>query len=232
MCINVGSIKDPVVARSEDTVSPKHKKSDHHRSPARRALNLNQVLAHSPQDSSSSFEAPKVVLLTSAPSDNDCATTFSEECVTLSSTEVIKAPREDLRHVPSPDSLKHQQTNPSEVIPASNRIQTPPTLPPVPNRLVPSKSTERIYEILKQHDLNKGKKTAIDEVCSLEPLSSTPAGKAYKVSTSSSMDVNFTIGQRRESYGSMFSVSSLPEGTFLGEARHKDSSRLAIIFQV
>lgn len=122
------------------------------------------------------------------------------------------------------------------------------TLPPVPSRLVPSESTERIMDILKQRGLpvdTKGRSAKIDE----ESLSSSGAGHDEstdnKTNLLSSTPAATRGGDQKPHGGgasplgapdfdreSMISVSSLPEGTFFGDARHKDGSLMAIIFQV
>ncbi len=133
-------------------------------------------------------------------------------------------------------------------------------LPPVPSRLVPSQSTERIMEILKQRGLavdsnNEQKKkssiTKIEEesqttsgVCDMDELSSgsrndvlssTPAmkssGELRRASDHLFMVSTSPLGHDFDR-GSVNSISSLPEGTFFGDARHKDGSLMAIIFQV
>ena len=56
------------------------------------------------------------------------------------------------------------------------------TLPPVPNRLVPSRSTERIMEMLNQHDMKKKEGGAgwMGDEHKQVPLSSTPACKSQE----------------------------------------------------
>ncbi len=151
----------------------------------------------------------------------------SDENLASTSSDVINIHHETGHVVSSSPDPKSQEAKQS-LMGASVVIQTATTQsrPPVPNKLVPSQSTERIFEILRQHDVEKSKKLAtLNGNDPLEPLSSTPAGKSTKISS----DAMFTVGQRRESYEY---ILSLPEGTFLGEARHKDGSLLAIIFQV
>ena len=149
--------------------------------------------------------------------------TSTNEMLTLSSDEFMVTPCVTVRHSASSPDQSHDSNNPPAV-PTSTHIQTSPTHS-VPSRLVPSQSTERILELLKQHDLEKNNKKES------EPLSSTPAGKSGRPGVSSEQ-VQFSLGHRRESSESAVSMESLPEGTYLGEARHKDGSLLAIVFQV
>lgn len=246
MCISMHCMYSPGVSCSEASLSPRHSKGGgRHRSPARRALNIHspQPTPHKQSDSSQDYSlmsTGELVLpdcsessqpteattmgkaldgISAASSDEDLTSTSSDVIINLHhGTDVFSS---------SPDPKSQVQS----LMGASVVIQTATTqsLPPVPNKLVPSQSTERIFEILRQHDLEKSEKQAtLSGSDPLEPLSSTPAGKSAKVSS----NTMFTVGQRRESYESVLSISSLPEGTFLGEARHKDGSLLAIIFQV
>ena len=64
-----------------------------------------------------------------------------------------------------------------------------------------------------------------------EPLSSTPASRSSDPPPEEG-DSAVVTSQDDFDCGSVTSLASLPEGTFLGEARHKDGSLLAIIFQV
>lgn len=61
-----------------------------------------------------------------------------------------------------------------------------PDLPPVPNKLVPSKSTERIMDILKQRGL--GLEPALST-----PLSSTPAAKSRENIPSHNSSMNSQV---------------------------------------
>lgn len=213
------------------------------------------------------------------PSNEDVRATSSEENYTSSSSELIDTPRVSGRHnilhtdsTPERTQLVNTTASESNKLPelntshSGNVCSTDPTR--VPKRLVPSESTERIMEILKQHDLQKereliAKKNNESEVSNpssefqgddyskdlaeedlLEPLSSTPATKSSAHLQRSGMSpslqtekVQFSVGlHRRDSYEfdrqSMSSMTSLPEGAFLGEAKHKDGSLLAIVFQV
>ena len=149
----------------------------------------------------------------------------------------------------------------------------------VPKRLVPSASTERIMDILRERGLDVGtqksegeKKRLLDE--SLEEVaeeesyssgqeegematpyhgrdhfsSSTPAEKlgeqVYHNRGSRAEGVMsphlFSVGsspvhgsnQELHRRSSLNSLVSLPEGTYLGEAKHKDGSLMSIVFQV
>ena len=64
-----------------------------------------------------------------------------------------------------------------------------------------------------------------------EPRSSTPASLSSDLSRKEG-DPGVVASQDDFDADSVTSLASLPEGTFLGEARHKDGSLLAIIFQV
>lgn len=88
---------------------------------------------------------------------------------------------------------------------------------------------------------------ALLQSAGVEPLSSTPAsdsrspllaGLARGAATAGALEGEglafVEAGGLLDEFdrGSVTSLSSLPEGTFLGEARHKDGSLLSIIFQV
>ena len=161
---------------------------------------------------------------------------------------------------------------------------------PVPHRLVPSTSTERIMDILRERGLDVGSGHAQNSVgerkagllseslevvneeeisgsedeeegiprYSKDPVnSSTPSGAAksdeervqpqeHQGSQSEGMlspaHLLFSVGsspvhgasssQELNRRASLTSLMSLPEGTFLGEARHKDGSLMSIVFQV
>lgn len=150
----------------------------------------------------------------------------------------------------------------------------------VPKRLVPSASTERIMDILRERGLDVGtqksegeKKRLLDE--SLEEVaeeesyssgqeegematpyhgrdhfsSSTPAEKlgeqvhhnrGSRAEGVMSPPHLFSVGsspvhgsnQELHRRSSLNSLVSLPEGTYLGEAKHKDGSLMSIVFQV
>lgn len=149
----------------------------------------------------------------------------------------------------------------------------------VPKRLVPSASTERIMDILRERGLDVGiqsegeRKRPFDE--SLEEVaeesyssgheeemtspyhrrgrfsSSTPAEKSeeclqqacnYRGSQAEGIVSPhlFSVGsspmhgsnQELQRRLSLNSLVSLPEGTYLGEAKHKDGSLMSIVFQV
>ena len=94
-----------------------------------------------------------------------------------------------------PSSVSHMESDddiPSVASIGSNQRD----LPPVPNRLVPSQSTERILDILSQHGL--GTESGSDQKA--PPLSSTPATKArdssmpsHNSSMSSQVDQNIAF---------------------------------------
>ncbi len=121
------------------------------------------------------------------------------------------------------------------------------TLPPVPNRLIPSSSTERIMEILNQHDVKKeAMQGSLAEERKQAPLSSTPAYKAQDRARSSQvgklspcMQLTMVLSPyQMNSFVqdidrlSLASQMSIQDGTFLGDARHKDGSLMAVVFQV
>lgn len=236
LCVYAIHYTSPGDSHLDTSFSPKHKTGggDRYRSPARRALNM-----HSPQHSpyqplgssqNHSFMStgelvypdkvdppPIKILASSVISVSNTTTAITSEMSTYTD-ENIAALHEAKHIVPSSSNSKAEEASQA---PPSNQ-----SLPPVPNRLVSSRSTERIYEMLKQHDMEKKKMQAGEDRS--EPLSSTPAGKT----TQSGSGHMFTVGQRSSSYESGLSAVSLPEGTFQGEARHKDGSPLSIIFQV
>ena len=217
------------------------------------------------------------------PSNEEVRATSSEDNFTSSSSELIDTPRvsgtHSILHTDSSSEvaqLVNTTESESNKLPELNRshlenVRSTEPNPPVPKRLVSSRSTERIMEILKQHDLQKERELIIknnqaSEVSEssipssdfqrqddskdltegdiLVHLSSTPAAKssAHLQRSAVSPDlqtehVQFSVGlYRRGSYESdrqsMSSMTSLPEGAFLGEAKHKDGSLLAIVFQV
>ncbi len=225
----------PGGSRIEASFSPKHRKgSDRHRSPARRSLDLHSPqsspykLPGSSQDSSlmstGEFVFPNTVDPPPVKTITTSISRVSNTAVTSESADEMTAPLQEARRIVSslPDSKQHEEAS-QYPPPISSLVQVAP-LPPVPNKLVLSRSTERIYEILNQHDSEKGKMQE-DQI---EPLSSTPAGKTGRAGS----DYMFSVDQRNNSYESVFSTTSLPEGTFQGNARHSDGSLLAIIFQV
>ena len=146
----------------------------------------------------------------------------------------------------------------------------------VPKKLVPSASTERIMDILRERGLDVGTQSEgerrrpfnesleevaeesyssgrEEEVTSLHHYrdhfsSSTPAEKSGEVrhyrggqaERAVSPPHLFSVGssplhgsnQELHRRSSLTSLVSLPEGTYLGEAKHKDGSLMSIVFQV
>jgi hypothetical protein len=82
----------------------------------------------------------------------------------------------DVEHVPSSGDVEQtSDDHPDSDIPSVERIRAS-KLPPVPNRLVPSKSTERILDIINQHDQEMNILGPEEQRETL--LSSTPAAKS------------------------------------------------------
>ena len=101
--------------------------------------------------------------------------------------------------------------------------------------LVNSPSVDQLIELLSGQRKKQGGSVAPSDK---DPFSSIPATRStesLQYSRSGSAAVTGGMGSggvRGMDECSVTSISSLPEGTFLGEARHKDGSLLAIVFQV
>ena len=101
--------------------------------------------------------------------------------------------------------------------------------------LVNSPSVDQLIELLRGQQRKQGGSVPPSEK---DPFSSTPGMRLTESLQYSRSDGAAVAGGMRSGgvrsmdEGSVTSISSLPEGTFLGEARHKDGSLLAIVFQV
>ena len=101
--------------------------------------------------------------------------------------------------------------------------------------LVNSPSVDQLIELLHGQQRKQGGSVPPSEK---DPFSSTPGMRLTESLQYSRSDGAAVAGGMRcggvhgMDEGSVTSISSLPEGTFLGEARHKDGSLLAIVFQV
>ena len=92
-----------------------------------------------------------------------------------------------------------------------------------------SNSTDQLLELLHARGLISSSEGHSSDG-NKEPLSSTPASKSpFKRCQLRSDSLS---GSHEFDRDSVSSLASLPEGTFMGEARHKDGSLLAIIMQV
>ena len=101
--------------------------------------------------------------------------------------------------------------------------------------LVNSPSVDQLIELLSGQQKKQGDSVPTSQK---DPFSSTPATRLTEPLQYSQHDGPAVAGGMRSGgvrgmdECSVTSISSLPEGTFLGEARHKDGSLLAIVFQV
>ena len=101
--------------------------------------------------------------------------------------------------------------------------------------LVNSPSVDQLIELLRGQQRKQGGSVPPSEK---DPFSSTPGTRLTESLQYSRSDGAAVAGGMRSGgvrgmdEGSVTSISSLPEGTFLGEARHKDGSLLSIVFQV
>lgn len=210
------------------------------------------------------------------------------DVVPLSSAELIKEGRDLLEKRLPGQTHRQEADRPTEeeidtgstVRSTSDQPVSPKSEPgrvegpiDVPKRLVPSASTERIMDILRERGLDvtseknelKGLSLeVVDEEESYDSanedeinehsniMSSTPAGavrsedylhrlEGTRTDGMLSPDhLPFSVGSsplhrnspNRNRRPSLNSLTSLPEGTYLGEAQHKDRSLLSIVFQV
>ena len=85
--------------------------------------------------------------------------------------------------------------HPDDSIPSAHCIDSSQHgLPPVPNRLVPSRSTERIMELLNQHDRKREATGSLVEERKQTPLSSTPAFNRARSQNSSQVSTPWGQG--------------------------------------
>lgn len=183
------------------SLSPSRKKSQQHlQSPGRHAPPLQFP------DTSFNSTSEQDLIAHSSPKKGKTEVSCDTSCNTVDDTAKPEPTHRTLDQNVSCD-LK------LDVIPSAQSIKSTSesVLPPVPNRLVPSQSTERIMEILNQHGLvtesdttdlrlksslpeewptSSTKKNTLPEEEKELPLASTPATKSEETTSSS---INFQV---------------------------------------
>ena len=255
--------------------SPVHRRStDYQDSPAKKQLNF--------YDGAGDVLAPMDIEGVSLSSSKQIKDKTGEMSVDENQSGHTHQGRDSIDELTKSDSTKHRNihvdvTQPPVLMSEPNRRGG--GLGEVPKKLVPSASTERIMDILRERGLDDGRgvqsagerKVHLSE--SLEEVdedtssyasdgdevvaypkdhvsSSTPAAsktegqhhhqRGSRLDGLLSPSQIFSVGSSpvhgssQELYrrSSLSSLVSLPEGTFLGEARHKDGSLMSIVFQV